>query len=46
MRSCTSSRAHGCDQVQGYYFGKPLPAHEHAELLESRQRLQPLIVRI
>jgi diguanylate cyclase (GGDEF)-like protein len=37
---------HGCDEAQGYYFGKPLPAHEHAELLESRQRLQPLIVRI
>jgi len=26
-------RAHGCDEVQGYYFGKPMPGHEFAELV-------------
>ena len=26
---------HGCDQVQGYFYSKPLPAAEFAELLET-----------
>ncbi len=30
-------RDHGCDQGQGYLFGKPLPAEQFAELL-ARQR--------
>ncbi|TMG81433.1 MAG: EAL domain-containing protein, partial [Betaproteobacteria bacterium] len=28
---------HGCDEIQGYYFSKPLPAAECAALL-SRAR--------
>jgi len=26
-------RAHGCDEAQGYYFSKPVPAHEFARLV-------------
>jgi EAL domain-containing protein (putative c-di-GMP-specific phosphodiesterase class I) len=26
-------RDHGCDQMQGYYFSKPVPADDFAELL-------------
>jgi diguanylate cyclase (GGDEF)-like protein/PAS domain S-box-containing protein len=29
-------RQHGCDDVQGYYFSKPLPAHEFAEFMRAR----------
>jgi diguanylate cyclase (GGDEF)-like protein/PAS domain S-box-containing protein len=27
-------RAHGCDEVQGYYFARPMPASETAKFLE------------
>jgi diguanylate cyclase (GGDEF)-like protein/PAS domain S-box-containing protein len=27
-------RAHGCDEGQGYYFGRPMPASDTAKLLE------------
>jgi diguanylate cyclase (GGDEF)-like protein/PAS domain S-box-containing protein len=27
-------RAHGCDEGQGFYFGRPMPAEETAKLLE------------
>jgi diguanylate cyclase (GGDEF)-like protein/PAS domain S-box-containing protein len=27
-------RAHGCDEGQGYYFGRPMPATQTAKLLE------------
>jgi diguanylate cyclase (GGDEF)-like protein len=29
-------RAHHCDEVQGYYFSKPLPAAEFAQMLGAR----------
>ena len=31
--------ARGCDQVQGYYFSRPVPAHELAQLLRDDRRL-------
>jgi sensor c-di-GMP phosphodiesterase-like protein len=27
--------AHRCDEVQGYYFSKPIPAAEYASMLGS-----------
>ena len=29
---------HGCEEVQGYYFSKPLPAEEYAKFIEQRKR--------
>ncbi|MEH6814229.1 MAG: EAL domain-containing protein [Motiliproteus sp.] len=34
-------RDHGCDSFQGYFYSKPVPAHEFATLLHNN-RLQPL----
>ncbi len=32
-------REHGCDEIQGYYFSKPLPADEFAALSREKIRL-------
>jgi diguanylate cyclase (GGDEF)-like protein/PAS domain S-box-containing protein len=32
-------RAHGCDEGQGYYFARPMPAEETAKLLEMGREL-------
>jgi diguanylate cyclase (GGDEF)-like protein/PAS domain S-box-containing protein len=34
-------RRHGCDQMQGYYFSKPLAAAEFEQLLRQRRCLPP-----
>jgi EAL domain-containing protein (putative c-di-GMP-specific phosphodiesterase class I) len=31
----TFLQAHGCDEAQGYYFSKPVVAHQFAKLLET-----------
>jgi EAL domain-containing protein (putative c-di-GMP-specific phosphodiesterase class I) len=31
----TFLQAHGCDEAQGYYFSKPIVAHQFAKLLET-----------
>jgi diguanylate cyclase (GGDEF)-like protein/PAS domain S-box-containing protein len=36
-------RSHGCDQMQGYYFSKPLNATDFSQLLHAGRRL-PLLV--
>jgi len=28
-------QAHGCDEGQGYYFSRPIPASQFAKLLEA-----------
>ncbi|WP_017660695.1 putative bifunctional diguanylate cyclase/phosphodiesterase [Baaleninema simplex] len=33
-------RQHGCDRMQGYFFSRPLPASEFAELLRQGKRLE------
>jgi CheY-like chemotaxis protein len=33
-------RAHGCDEMQGFYFSRPLPAGDFEELLRRQRRLR------
>ncbi|HEU4376847.1 MAG TPA: EAL domain-containing protein, partial [Telluria sp.] len=35
-------RRHGCDEMQGYYFSRPLPAADFEALLRQQRRL-PLL---
>ena len=32
-------RAHGCDEIQGYYFSRPLPPRDFEDLLRENRRL-------
>jgi EAL domain-containing protein (putative c-di-GMP-specific phosphodiesterase class I) len=32
-------RAEGCDEVQGYYFGRPMPSEEFIELVRREPSL-------
>ncbi len=34
-------RRHGCDQIQGYYFSRPLPLSEIEQILRDEKRLPP-----
>jgi diguanylate cyclase (GGDEF)-like protein/PAS domain S-box-containing protein len=34
-------RAHGCDEMQGYHFSRPLPAGEFERMVRSGRRLAP-----
>jgi len=34
-------RAQGCDEMQGYYFSRPLPADDFEQLLRQGRRLPP-----
>jgi diguanylate cyclase (GGDEF)-like protein len=36
---CAFLRKHGCDEIQGYYFSRPVPAEAFAEMLRSGKRL-------
>jgi diguanylate cyclase (GGDEF)-like protein/PAS domain S-box-containing protein len=36
-------QSHACDEAQGYYFSRPLPAQQFAELLASGVRSTPLL---
>ena len=31
-------RRHGCDEVQGFFYGEPVPPDVHAKLLEKAKR--------
>jgi diguanylate cyclase (GGDEF)-like protein len=35
-------RRSGCDQMQGYYFSRPVPAEDYARALQEGRRLQPM----
>jgi EAL domain-containing protein (putative c-di-GMP-specific phosphodiesterase class I) len=31
-------RRHACDEVQGFFYGEPLPPEQHGKLLEKARR--------
>ena len=37
-------RAHGCDQIQGFYFSEPIPAEEFQILLQYGMSMRPRVV--
>ena len=36
---CAFLRKHGCDEIQGYYFSRPVPAEGLVEMLRADKRL-------
>jgi diguanylate cyclase (GGDEF)-like protein/PAS domain S-box-containing protein len=36
---CKYLQMHGCDEIQGYYFSKPIPATDFASLLQNGRKL-------
>jgi diguanylate cyclase (GGDEF)-like protein/PAS domain S-box-containing protein len=34
-------RRHGCDEMQGYYFSRPLPGHEFEQIIRDGKMLVP-----
>ena len=36
---CRILRAHHCDEIQGYYFSKPVSAQEFEEIVRQGRRL-------
>lgn len=34
-RTVEHLRLHRCDEVQGYHYGRPMPAHSFAQFLRS-----------
>ncbi len=34
-------RDHGCDEIQGFFFSRPLPAQDFRQLLQEGRRLEP-----
>ena len=40
VRQIEMLREFGCDSVQGYYFSRPVPAHEFEAMLAAGKRLQ------
>jgi diguanylate cyclase len=42
-RQLASAREYGCDQAQGYLFGRPIPAHEMNDVLAATRDGAPLL---
>jgi EAL domain-containing protein (putative c-di-GMP-specific phosphodiesterase class I) len=36
---CRVLRAHNCDEIQGYYFSKPVSAQEFEQIIRQGRRL-------
>jgi EAL domain-containing protein (putative c-di-GMP-specific phosphodiesterase class I) len=39
VEQCALLRDHGCDQIQGYYFSKPVSADDFAKMVKEEKRL-------